>query len=356
MNYYEELGISPDAPDAKIRQSYKALARLLHPDAQSDQALKAMAECQMRRLNAMLTTLLEPEMRRAYDEVLLAADPPPRLTLAKAGLAGRPNGWMDLPQAAVRQWFWILIGLALAGLVVWYLAAGDCPVAEIAPARLPAASVPENPPSALLAEGAASRGASRGEVALDQGGTEPGIVAAEAQPDAGGPLSPQESVPLRTVEPAHVNLPPAQAGAPNESASLPGHSAGPAEGEDPASWAGIWFYLPQPGDTPDAGLYVPSYIEFQLVQEQGTLAGNYRARYRIPNKALPSEVGFRAEGKAPHGNSAQLVWASDEGARGEVELTLRSANLLKVTWWTTAFGGRAGLTSGTATLVRQRVR
>jgi hypothetical protein len=86
------------------------------------------------------------------------------------------------------------------------------------------------------------------------------------------------------------------------------------------------------------------------------LAGNYRARYRVPDKALPSEVGFRAQGRAPTGNSGLLAWVSDQGAQGEVELTLQSANLLKVTWWTTAFGRRAGLTSGTATLVRQRGR
>jgi len=44
MNYYEELGIRQDAALEEIRQAYKLLARLLHPDAQPDARLKAMAE------------------------------------------------------------------------------------------------------------------------------------------------------------------------------------------------------------------------------------------------------------------------------------------------------------------------
>jgi molecular chaperone DnaJ len=73
MNYYEEFGIPRDAPAAKIRHAYKTLARVLHPDAHPDEALKAMAERQMRRLNAMLETLLDPEKRRAYDASLFDA-------------------------------------------------------------------------------------------------------------------------------------------------------------------------------------------------------------------------------------------------------------------------------------------
>jgi hypothetical protein len=92
------------------------------------------------------------------------------------------------------------------------------------------------------------------------------------------------------------------------------------------------------------------------VEEHGKLTGTYRAQYRIGSQALPEEVKFRAEGAAPSGNSAKLVWASADGAKGEVELALSSSDVMKVTWWTTASGPRAGLTSGTATLVRQRVR
>jgi hypothetical protein len=137
---------------------------------------------------------------------------------------------------------------------------------------------------------------------------------------------------------------------------IPPANLGRAEvAEHGSSWAGNWLYVPRMEDA-ESGLYAPSYIEFTVVEDHGKLTGDYRARYRVPDKALSSEVGFRAEGKAPGGNRVQLLWVSDEGARGGAELVLRSSDLLKVTWWTTSFGRHAGLTSGTATLVRQRTR
>jgi hypothetical protein len=295
MNYYEEFGVPRDASAAKVRQAYKTLARVLHPDTHPDEALKAMAERQMRRLNAILDTLLDPDRRRAYDASLLEsthrqslpskemgrrrADTHRYLRLCwrlqvmreRAVLAAGARHASRRPrlmQAARRHWFWILTGLMMAGTGVWYVAAGDSAVADVAPAE-----------SSLANSGDARAG----------------------------------------------------------------------------TWAGSWFFVSQPEDAPDADPNAPSYIELRLVEEHGNLTGNYRARYRIPDQALPTEVGFRAEGKAPSGNSAKLVWASDDGAQGQVELTLRSSDLMRVGWWTTAPGPRAALTSGTATLVRLRV-
>ena len=67
MNYYEELGVSSSASHEEIRHSYKALARLLHPDQITDVSLKTVAELQMRRLNQILSVLTDPEERRRYD-------------------------------------------------------------------------------------------------------------------------------------------------------------------------------------------------------------------------------------------------------------------------------------------------
>jgi len=298
MNYYEEFGIPRDAPAAKIRQAYKTLARVLHPDAHLDEALKAMAERQMRRLNAMQETLLDPEKRRAYDASLFDAGHRRSMPSAEMGWGGvdtrrylllcwrlqvmreravlaavaRHAGlWTSLMQAVRRHWFWILTGLMMAGAGVWYVAARDSAVVEVAPAE--------------------------------------------------------------TATPAESSR----------------ANSGGARAE---TWAGNWAYVSRP----DADRNAPSYAELRLVEEHGNLTGNYRARYRTPNQALPAEVGFRAEGKAPSGNSAILVWTSDDGAQGEVELTLRTYDLMKVTWRTTASGARAALTAGTATLVRQRAR
>ena len=61
MTHYEELDVSPAATADEIRHSYKALARLLHPDQCADGGLKRLAELQMRRLNQVLAVLTDPE-------------------------------------------------------------------------------------------------------------------------------------------------------------------------------------------------------------------------------------------------------------------------------------------------------
>jgi len=84
MNYYEELAVAEDASLDEIRQAYRGLARLLHPDNQLDPRLKSAAEIQMIRLNEILATLADPEKRRQYNASLCRklavceAVPPPR--------------------------------------------------------------------------------------------------------------------------------------------------------------------------------------------------------------------------------------------------------------------------------------
>jgi hypothetical protein len=121
-----------------------------------------------------------------------------------------------------------------------------------------------------------------------------------------------------------------------------------------ASFAGNWFYAPETGSKPDPNLYPATYVEFILADENGSLVGNYRAKYRIPDQAISPEVQFRVQGKSANAKSCKLAWTSDDGAQGEAELTLRSSNQMNVTWWTTVFGRRAALSSGVAVLIRQQ--
>ena len=44
MNHYEELGIESDAPVEEIRQAYKTLVRLLHPDGQTDESVAVVRQ------------------------------------------------------------------------------------------------------------------------------------------------------------------------------------------------------------------------------------------------------------------------------------------------------------------------
>lgn len=70
MDYYEELGINPSATEDEIRKAHRRLAKLFHPDQQTDEGMKAVAERQMRRLNSIVDVLTDPEQRRVYDEQL----------------------------------------------------------------------------------------------------------------------------------------------------------------------------------------------------------------------------------------------------------------------------------------------
>src|SRR5580700_977826 len=91
INFYEELGVAADASPEEIRDAFRSLARLLHPDQQTDNQLKETAERQMRKLNPIYAVLSDPEKRRRYDEDLLEDysapiilnGPPPR-TLNRA--------------------------------------------------------------------------------------------------------------------------------------------------------------------------------------------------------------------------------------------------------------------------------
>ena len=88
--------------------------------------------------------------------------------------------------------------------------------------------------------------------------------------------------------------------------------------------------------------------------EGGTLAGDYRAVHTLVDKAISPEVVLRVRGESPQGNTGTLDWESSAGARGQLELTLRSPNQLQVKWWTTQFGRQEALSSGMAVLMRLR--
>lgn len=57
MDYYDELGLERSASADEVREAWRTLARLLHPDRQQDPELRAHAERQMRRLNEMAGVL-----------------------------------------------------------------------------------------------------------------------------------------------------------------------------------------------------------------------------------------------------------------------------------------------------------
>src|SRR6201999_4653314 len=76
ITFYEELGVVPAASPDELREAFRTLVRLLHPDQQTDPHLKDAAERQMRKLNPIYAVLSDPDRRRRYNEDLEDGYPP----------------------------------------------------------------------------------------------------------------------------------------------------------------------------------------------------------------------------------------------------------------------------------------
>jgi curved DNA-binding protein CbpA len=356
MNYYEELAVAQDASLEEIHQAYRALARLLHPDSQSDPKLKSAAERQMIRLNEILAILADPEKRRKYNESLCQ-----KLTVFET--APPPALASSLPLR--RQLPWILAVCILVGVGIWYLRSnesGDAP-ADRGPAPSTGRSVqpaqttpPEITPPAsesrpLSENRLPKRSPVRPQASLPAEDFNPVENSAPGEPAHRLP-APGEAVAVpRVAVKAELPAPP-----PQTVPSTPAQSQRAAEQPSAPAFAGHWFYSLGAHDAQTPGMYPPEFIEFFLSEEQGVLTGKYWARYRIPDKPVSPEVQFRVTGAPQKGDITTLKWVSDDGAHGQMKVVLRGSNSMEVTWWTTAFGRQTALTSGTAVLVRQQAR
>jgi hypothetical protein len=361
MNYYEELGIRQDAAIEEIRQAYKLLARLLHPDGQPDARLKALAECQMKRLNEILATLTDSQKRRRYDESLYET---PKAALEYVPQPIQPAYWYRVLHFGLQHWFGVLIALVALGVGAWYIGQRAPEATRIAPRldappavaqsqsgpplHLSATAVPQVPQRAVPAPRVAPQTAPH--KAADASRVSAELKLPEPPPALPANASPSvNEIPLPSLIPAAE--PPRLAPGTTQTQAQP---ASPVSITKEASFAGSWLYHPESSAKADPNLYPATYVELTLSEEQGNLVGDYRAKYRVPGQGISPDVQFRVRGKSANGKSCKLTWASDDGAQGEAEFTLRSSNQMNVTWWTTVFGRRAALSSGMAVLVRQQ--
>ncbi len=80
---YAVLGVASDASDSEVRSAYRALARVLHPDAS---AAPVDAQARMAAVNEAYATLADPGLRADYDRSLHG------VRAVSGGTAGRGRG------------------------------------------------------------------------------------------------------------------------------------------------------------------------------------------------------------------------------------------------------------------------
>lgn len=359
MTYYEELGVSSAASFDEIREAYKQLARLLHPDKIQDKKLRGVAECQMRRLNQVYETLSVADLRREYDlslqtELMMVPRP--------AEMDFRTLWRICLERVKGPDGAWIGAGALVAALMIWTLL--DSP-----PVRAPdGAAAPVNHQQKLskvrekpvanpnlgmeqqivmlrrqLEVMRQERDAALSELAVMEAGRFPMTAGSpeqgsSQQSSAGQTLPSAGTLQAGTGEMrASLSVPPAPTPAPRAAAE---------------TMSGTWYFTPDPNQTPTLKLYPPEYIEAVITERGGVVLGRYRARYRVTDRAISPEVMFQFSGKAAADN-AKVPWQGAGGASGEVKLRLLTRNSLEVSWIANNLGTALGLGSGQAVLIRK---
>ncbi len=348
MTFYEELGVGTTASAEEIREAYKHLARLLHPDKLQNEAQRRVAECQMRRLNAVYETLSHLEQRRVYD-----------LTLHPAGLLDPAE---EEPRAYDWRWVlkklkgpdgaWVGAGVIVA-ILMTYALLDSSSHAHLAAAHPPAAK--EASEKGVQERRTPARGKADGseaqlaqlrrrveEVTAERDGAVSRIGLLEAK---------LRELSRKQDAVSAVPLPLGRPPPPVVFATEAGNLRPPPPVFDQApGFSGTWYFARTRGEMAK-DLYPPEFIETVIQEENGILHGRYRARYLVSDRAISPEVVFQFKGKASR-EMASIAWIGVGGAKGDVKLRLLTPNKLEVAWVANDLGNSLGLAYGTAVLIR----
>jgi curved DNA-binding protein CbpA len=391
MNYYQELGLSFSAAPEEIREAYRNLVRLLHPDQQQDPVLKELAGCQMKRINLIYEVLADPERRRRYDSGIASEGVERQISRAiKTPPPAPPSPARPSPARKFDTVAWLATALAGIAGISWDVAqqsghdaastAAYSTAPNIKPAKETVQVRPSPAPRAVLPpvmkievpvrSPEDEKALAQRTEQLTQAQNE--ILAlkterekileqlARQSKELNGKETDARSARLGDQRDTHTAAAPAATLAPVPAAPAiisarippPPVSRPAVEPQARKHFAGTWFY-PRSRIIGQTSLYAPEYIEAVIAEANGSVRGRYRARYRVSDKPISPNVAFLFEGR-PKGNTANLLWSASGGARGEVQLRLVSENSLEVVWTATDMGKELGLASGTAILVRQR--
>jgi hypothetical protein len=361
ITFYEELGVAPGASPEEIRNAFRALVRLFHPDHQTDPQLKDIAERQMRKLNRVYAVLSDQERRRQYDEVLDGRYIPTVVV--------RPVFKPGLRQFLGRTASFAAILLG-AGLLIWLTPESSpgpqsfahdpyipTPYVPVSPSTVPA--VDQGPLIASLRSDLRAVALER-SVAIRElkrlRGTE-SDPQADSSADVG---EPQRDVELKLPAVALTELPLAKLPAFGD--SIPGH----AESLESRNIAGIWFYakpLQAEHSSEDSlqdkvkASWQPDRIEARISEQDGKIYGKYRVRFHIADPVVSPDLvspdlNFAFTGTLGAGPQFTFPWTGDGGAKGELAVKVISANSLRIEWHATQLGLQQGPDAGTAILTR----
>ncbi|MBL8179323.1 MAG: DnaJ domain-containing protein [Bryobacterales bacterium] len=349
MTYYEELGVPMTASTEEIREAYKHLARLLHPDKLSNPDQRKVAECQMRRLNAVYEALSSPAKRRNYDLTLHPSGFPPDDALAEAPLTGWP--WL-LAKIQGPDGVWIAAAAIVAVMIGYALF--SAPSQTHRPASVPAASAArpvEKPAPPRAADTRRKPDHWDAQMAQLRHRVEDLTTERDAALQRVATLEARwRDTAKRTESAAHTatasgRAPPASGPDPE-----PRHTTTAPPAAESPSLAGTWYFAKTRSNAP-TDLYPPEFIETVIQEENGAFSGRYRARYVVSDRAISPEVAFQFRAR-PGADSSRIPWTGAGGAKGEVKLKLLTANSLEVAWVAHDLGKSLGLAYGTAVLIR----
>jgi curved DNA-binding protein CbpA len=346
ITYYEELGIEGSASAEEIRDAFRALARLMHPDQQTDPQLKETAERQMRKLNRIYAVLSDPARRTAYDESLAAPRNAPIIVFSGS------DGNLKKLLTRVGTAFAVLFGTFL---LIWFM-------------------VTSNNSEVRGQESRVSSGTRQGDNNFADAGEQISrlrdqLRVAEAERNSAleqlGRLTGQQTgankARLAKESPA-LSDQLATATSMSELPSVAGTAtaaalpviATPEPAVKPAQFAGSWVYSKAAGSASPGGQsqYPPEFIEVTMTAQNGALHGQYRSRYQVLDHAISPDVNFDFTG-VPVGSALNCAWRGPGGAKGRMTLKLLPASAVEIAWNATELGTQQWLINGSATLTRK---